>query len=88
MSLFHSDDASEFTTEEIEKTQRYMRALDSLVREFGWKFEKNRNIYLDIWNTSLRLWWIGQIEKQAQAGANTIGVIVVSRVVQMRLDEG
>jgi hypothetical protein len=76
----------EATAEELDKIRRYTRALNELEREHH-KFGSNANRF-SYWDNQTRLWWIKQIEKQAAAGKETIGVIVVARVVQIRLDEG
>lgn len=61
----------------------YGEALKELSAEQR-KFSPNYNLWFR-WNTETRLWWIDQIEAQAQAGKQTLGVEVVARAVQIRL---
>lgn len=70
--------------EEVEaKIKLYSSALEELAGEHR-KYHSNYNLW-QRWEKPMRLWWIEQIEGQAQAGKQTIGVEVVSRAVEIRL---
>jgi Ser-tRNA(Ala) deacylase AlaX len=77
------DDQTLYTPEEEQRLQIYGSALDELVSEDA-RYTSNYNLW-QRWDNRLRLWWIRQIEKQAQAGQHTIGVDVVTRAAIIRL---
>ena len=63
----------------------YATALSDLAREDR-RYLSNLNIWLR-WGVEQKLRWINNIERQAQAGAATIGVDVVTRAAIIRLGE-
>lgn len=65
------------------KTAAFYWALRDLKNE-SVSFLKNFNVYCK-WNRDTRLWWIARIEADAQAGKETVGASVVTRVVINRL---
>lgn len=65
------------------KIRAFEIALRDLARE-DVKYLKNRNLY-DRWSRDLRLWWIARVTADAEAGKDTIGAHVVTRVVMNRL---
>lgn len=77
------DDQTLYTPEEEQRLQIYGSALDELVSEDA-RYASNYNLW-QRWGNAHRLWWVGQIEKQAQAGQRTIGVDVVTRAAIIRL---
>lgn len=86
----HSDDGPGLTMQEIEqynadetKTLAFLKALRDLARE-DVKYLKNKNIY-EKWGREHRLWWIARVTADAEAGKDTIGAQVVTRVVMNRL---
>lgn len=90
MSNLPNDDGPGLTHEEIEnemadesKTRAFGNALRDLARE-DVKYLKNKNIY-DKWGRNQRLRWIERVTADAEAGKNTIGADVVTRVVMNRL---
>lgn len=77
------DDQNLYTEEEIFTTRLYSSALEELVGE-DLKYSSNYNMY-NRWEPDMQLWWIKQVEAQAQAGKQTIGVDVVTRAAIIRL---
>lgn len=65
------------------KAKLYEHALKQLYMEHR-KYESNYRMFVR-WELNHRIWWIDQIEKQAQAGHKTIGVDVVLKVVELRI---
>lgn len=65
------------------KIVAYGDAIYDLARE-DTKYLKNKNIY-SRWNDNQRLRWIDRITADAEAGKDTIGAHVVTRVVMNRL---
>lgn len=85
-----NDDGPGLTMQEIEqnkadeaKTLAFQRALRDLAGEDR-RFVSNRNIY-ERWGREHRLWWIARVTADAEAGKDTIGAQVVTRVVMNRL---
>lgn len=70
--------------EDAKRIELYGEALLQLMAEDK-KYRANWNTFYK-WDTGQRLWWIDIIEKQARAGLDTIGVAVVTRAVQIRLE--
>lgn len=68
---------------DINKDRAFLGALRDLARE-DVKYLKNKNIY-DKWDHDHRLWWIARVTADAEAGKDTIGAHVVTRVVVNRL---
>lgn len=77
------EDQLKYTEEEKTKLWMYASALDELSGE-SIRFNANFNLW-QLWDNAQRLWWIAQIEKQAQAGRQTIGIEVVARAVEIRM---
>ena len=73
-----------FTDEQKATCARYMTALRELHLEDK-RFDSNYATFTR-WNWGMQLWWIGQIEKQARDGKDTIGVHVVTRVIMNRME--
>ena len=74
----------EITPDEMRRILQYENALRSLMhadRKFRLNYETFRR-----WDITTQLWWIGQIEQQARDGKDTIGALVVVKVVEMRLE--
>lgn len=63
----------------------YGQALAQLAKEDR-RYLSNFNIW-QRWDAEQRIRWINTIERQAQAGAQTIGVDVVTRAAVIRLGE-
>lgn len=63
----------------------YGEALKQLASEDR-RYISNFNMW-QRWDGPMRAWWIGQIEAQAAAGKDTIGVRVVTRAAIIRLGE-
>ena len=63
----------------------YAAALTQLAQEDR-RYISNFNIWCR-WGVDQKLRWINNIERQAQAGAQTIGVAVVTRAAIIRLGE-
>lgn len=90
MSNLPNDDGPGLTHEEIEreiaegaKTRAFGNALRDLARE-DVKYLKNKNIY-EKWGRNQRLNWIARVTADAEAGKDTIGAHIVTRVVMNRL---
>lgn len=85
--LVYDSDAQEdqtlYTEEEELRLNLYGSALEELATE-DWRYNSNYNCW-QRWGKPWRLWWITQIEAQARAGKQTIGVDVVTRAVDIRL---
>lgn len=82
-------DIVDFGQEAIDKTIAYHRALSTLVIEhidarFN-PYSKNWDVWQS-WDVGQRLWWIKNIEQQARDGHQTIGAILVAKVIELRLD--
>lgn len=77
------EDQTLYSDDEEFKLKLYASALEDLAVE-DQKFNANYNRWQG-WDKATRLWWIRQIEDQAQRGMNTIGVLVVARAVEVRL---
>lgn len=73
-------------TEDEMAVKLYGTALAQLAKEDR-RYISNYNMW-QRWDGPMRAWWIGQIEAQAAAGKDTIGVHVVTRVAIIRLSEG
>jgi hypothetical protein len=71
------------TQEQIARARLYETALEELVR-IDRAFVSNRNTF-DRWQLDMKIWWINQIEKQAKAGLDTLGVKVVAKAIEIRL---
>lgn len=79
------DPEPEVLSEEDRATiARYYAALSELERE-SVHYTKNFNMFRT-WDDSMRLWWIDQIERQAADGKDTIGAVVVTRVIMNRME--
>lgn len=63
---------------------RYHTALTAMAREDP-RFRKNCDTFCN-WPDTTRLWWIAKIEDQARRGLDTIGVLVVTRVIMDRME--
>lgn len=78
-----AQDPQQEVDEEATKLWMYETALKELASEDR-RYGSNYNTWWK-WNSDRRLWWIGVIEAQAEAGQNTIGAVVVARAVEIRL---
>lgn len=83
----HTPDVEpEVLSEEDRATiNRYYMALRELADE-SVHFAKNYKTFQK-WDDATRFWWIGQIERQAADGKNTIGAHVVTRVIMNRIGD-
>ena len=63
----------------------YGKALEQLAKEDR-RYLSNYNIW-QRWDADRRIRWINSVERQAQAGAQTIGAVVVTRAAIIRLGE-
>lgn len=63
----------------------FRRALAELAEE-NRHFQSNLKVF-ERWDTEQRIWWINQIEQQAKDGKETVGVKVVARAIQLRLEQ-
>lgn len=63
----------------------YGKALEQLAKEDR-RYLSNYNIW-QRWDSDQRTRWINNVERQAQAGAETIGVDVVTRAAIIRLGD-
>lgn len=84
MKALEIPDPVEWTQEDLELCGRYAFALAQMAIEDR-RFELNNRIFLK-WDIHQKLKWIAAIEQQALDGKDTIGVLVVTRVVMNRLD--
>lgn len=80
---FQQEDQTLYTDEEELKLRLYASALEELATEDR-RYNSNYNLW-QRWDKAVRLWWIAQIEKQAREDKKTIGAVVVSRAVEIRL---
>lgn len=78
------EEEGQTTDDEFATTEYYGSALQALANEDK-RYLKNWNIYKG-WTTLQRLYWITVIEQQAIDDLDTIGAILVRRVVVMRLE--
>lgn len=85
-----NDDGPGLTMREIEREaadRAKIKAFDKALRDLAnedTRFTSNRNIY-NRWDDEHRLWWIARVTADAEAGKDTIGAQVVTRVVMNRL---
>ena len=86
----NNDNGPGLTMQEIEqynadetKTVAFLKALRDMANEDR-RFVSNRNVY-ERWSREHRLWWIARVTADAEAGKDTIGAQVVTRVVMNRL---
>lgn len=85
-----NDDGPGLTMQEIEREaadRAKIKAFDKALRDLAnedTRFISNRNIY-NRWGDEHRLWWIARVTADAEAGKDTIGAQVVTRVVMNRL---
>ncbi len=75
----------EHTTDETQRCVLYYKALLEMAKEDK-RYQSNFRMY-DRWSDHNRLWWIEQIEAQAAAGLETVGVHVVTRAMAIRLSQ-